>query len=171
VGKGAVIWFTGLSGSGKSTVALAVKAELEGSNISVQYLDGDEVRKQIRNSGFSKEERDLHLRYMAYTASLLEQQGIIVLCAFVSPFKQQRDFARQISREFIEVYLSAPLEVCESRDPKGLYARARRGEYFGLSGLDAPYEPAENAEVVIRDESIEVSRDLVLKELGRKLAR
>jgi adenylylsulfate kinase len=138
---GAVIWFTGLSGSGKTTIAERVVAELESSGRSVEPLDGDAIRAIFPETGFSREERNAHIGRVGYFASRLEHHGIVVVASFVSPYRQAREFVRGLCHIFVEAYLSTPLDVCERRDVKGLYSRARRGEIRQFTGIDDPYEP------------------------------
>lgn len=142
-----VVWFTGLSGSGKTTIARRVCCELERAGRPVEYLDGDVIRAIFPNTGFSRVERDAHIRRVAFLASRLQHHGIAVVVSLVSPYVESRAFARDLCRNFMEVYISTPLEVCEARDVKGLYARARRGEIRNFTGLDDPYEPPEKAEL------------------------
>lgn len=148
IGPG-VLWLTGLSGSGKTTLARRAFAALEQRGGRVEHLDGDEMRRLFPGAGFTKEERDMNVRRAGHLAGLLEKHGVFVLASFVSPYAAARDFARGQCRRFAEVYLSTPLAVCERRDVKGLYARARRGELRGLTGVDDPYEAPRNAELEI----------------------
>jgi len=169
--KGVVVWFTGLPCSGKTTIAKEVKRILEEKNIDVELLDGDTVRDYIRNKDFSKEGRNKHLRYIALMAKLLAQRGVVVLCSFVSPYRENRDFARSICNNFVEVYVNTPLEICIERDVKGMYKKALAGEIKGFTGVDDPYEEPERPELVIetQNESVEESAARViekLKELG-----
>lgn len=145
----AVIWFTGLSGAGKSTMAQFVADELRRQGAKVEALDGDAIRDLFPNTGFTKAERDVHIRRVGYLASKLEAHGVVVVASFVSPYRDSREFVRGLCRNFIEVHVSTPLEECERRDAKGLYARARRGEIRNFTGIDDPYEPPAAAEVVI----------------------
>jgi adenylylsulfate kinase len=135
-----VIWLTGLSGSGKSTIAESVKEYLSNKGIRVEHLDGDVVRKMFPQTGFSKEERDKHIRRIGYLAAMLEKHDVSVVASFISPYREAREFVRSLCRNFIEIHVSTPLEVCEQRDPKGLYAKARRGEIKEFTGIDDPYE-------------------------------
>jgi len=144
-----VLWFTGLSGSGKSTIATRVHEELVGRGIEVEYLDGDALRDVFPNTGFTRAERDEHLRRTGYLASRLEAHGVTVVASFVSPYRESRDFIRKLCRSFVEIYVATPLEECERRDVKGLYARARRGEIRNFTGLDDPYEPPEHPELTL----------------------
>ena len=169
--KGVVVWFTGLPCSGKTTIAKEVKKILEEKGIDVELLDGDTVRDYIKNKDFSKEGRNKHLRYIALMAKLLAQRGVVVLCSFVSPYRENRDFARSICNNFIEVYVNTPLEICMRRDVKGMYKKALAGEIKGFTGVDDPYEEPENPELVIetQNESVAESAAKViakLKELG-----
>ncbi len=136
-----VIWLTGLSGSGKSTIAARLAAALEARRLPVEALDGDRLREMFPGTGFSRSEREAHIRRTAFLASLLARHGVIVVAALISPYRESRDFARSLCTRFFEVHVATPLEECERRDPKGLYARARRGELRAFTGLDDPYEP------------------------------
>lgn len=138
-----VLWFTGLSGSGKSTLANAVERELFAQGRLTKLLDGDNIRSGINtNLGFSAEDRTENIRRIAEVAKLFMEGGIITLCSFVSPTIEIRDMARQIigPENFLEIYVNAPLEVCEARDVKGLYKKARAGEIKNFTGIDAPFE-------------------------------
>lgn len=141
--QGVMVWFTGLSGSGKSTVALGVEQELHRRGILCRILDGDNIRAGINNNlGFSPEDRRENIRRIAEVGKLFVQTGIVTLACFVSPTEEIRQMARDIigSEDFLEVYVSTPLEECERRDVKGLYARARRGEVKEFTGISAPFE-------------------------------
>ena len=142
--RGMMVWFTGLSGSGKSTVALGVERELHKRGLLCRILDGDNIRAGINNNlGFSQEDRKENIRRIAEIGKLFVQTGIITLACFVSPTEEIRRLARLIigEEDFFEVYVSAPLEVCEQRDVKGLYAKARRGEVKDFTGISSPFEP------------------------------
>jgi adenylylsulfate kinase len=145
----AVIWFTGLSGAGKSTIADLVYEELKGRGLKVERLDGDSVRDIFPATGFSRPERDAHVRRIGYLAGKLEQHGVWIVASFVSPYEESRQFVRKLCRRFVEVHVATTLEECERRDVKGLYARARRGEIANFTGLDDPYEPPTNPEIRI----------------------
>ncbi len=152
--KGAVIWLTGLSGSGKSTISNALERELFNLGIQTYILDGDNIRHGLNsNLGFSPEDRVENIRRVAETAKLLADAGVVVVTAFISPYQNDRRRAREIACEagldFFEIYVSAPLEVCEQRDTKGLYKKARAGEIKEFTGIDAPYESPESAEVTV----------------------
>ena len=165
--KGVVVWFTGLPCSGKTTIAKRVKEILEKDGRDVELLDGDTVRDYIRNKDFSKEGRNKHLRYIALMAKLLAKRGTIVLCSFVSPYRENRDFARSICQNFVEVYVNTPLKVCMERDVKGMYKKALAGEIKGFTGVDDPYEEPENPELIINttNESVEESAKHVIDKL------
>jgi len=166
-GEGCVVWFTGLPCSGKTTIAKKLMEILKEQGRDVELLDGDTVRDYIRNKDFSKEGRNKHLRYIALMAKLLAERGVIVLCSFVSPYKENRDFARSICKNFIEVYVKTPVEVCIKRDVKGMYKKALNGEIKGFTGIDDPYEEPENPEVMVETdkESVEESVQKVLNKL------
>ncbi|MEQ9407488.1 MAG: adenylyl-sulfate kinase [Fuerstiella sp.] len=150
--KGAVLWFTGLSGCGKSTIANAVDRLLHDRGIHTFVLDGDNIRMGLnKNLGFSPEDRTENIRRIGEVAKLFCHAGTIVLTAFISPYKEDRDQVRAIldDGEFHEVLVDASLETCEARDPKGLYKKARAGEIKGFTGIDAPYEAPEAAELTL----------------------
>jgi adenylylsulfate kinase len=152
--KGVTIWFTGLSASGKSTVAFTVEHALVESGRLAYVLDGDNVRHGLnRNLGFSAEDREENIRRIGEVAKLFADAGVIVLTSFISPYRADRDKARALHEEaglpFIEVYVEAPLAVCEQRDPKGLYAKARAGKVKQFTGIDDPYEAPEKPELVV----------------------
>ena len=166
--RGVVIWFTGLSGSGKTTIAHLVEEKLLDAGVPVEILDGDVVRENLsKGLGFSKEDRDTNIRRIAFVAHLLQRNGVFVITAAISPYKAIRNEARAMSKDFVEVFADAPLEVCEDRDTKGLYAKARAGEIKGFTGIDDPYEAPDNAEVVCATdkESVEESAQKVLDKL------
>jgi adenylylsulfate kinase len=148
-GGGFTLWFTGLSGSGKSTISTWVARELRRRGLRVEELDGDSIRDIFPNTGFSKADRDAHIKRVGYLASKLEQNGVFVVASFVSPYRESRDFVRGLCEDFIEVHVATPLEECEKRDVKGLYAKARRGELRNFTGIDDPYEPPTRPEVVL----------------------
>jgi sulfate adenylyltransferase/3'-phosphoadenosine 5'-phosphosulfate synthase len=174
VPEGFVVWFTGLPGSGKTTLAKALLEELESRGLPhVQRLDGDVIRQDLtRDLGFSKEDRDENIRRVSVVASLLAQNGVATLCAFVSPYREARREARARAARFVEVYCRCPLPILVERDPKGLYKKALAGEIRGFTGVDDPYEEPERAEVVCEtgEESVEESCAKVLRHLeGRGL--
>ena len=152
--KGATLWLTGLSGSGKSTVAVALEKRLYHSGFLCYRLDGDNIRHGLNAGlGFSPEDRKENIRRISEVAKLMGDVGIISTTAFISPYKVDRNFARTIHKEagipFVEIFVDCPLEVAEQRDPKGLYKKARLGEIKQFTGINAPYEAPENAEIVI----------------------
>ncbi len=166
--KGVTLWFTGLSGSGKSTISQAVVAELKARNRNVELLDGDVVRTHLsKGLGFSKEDRDTNIRRIGFVANLLSRNGVVAITAAISPYRAIRDEIRSTTADFLEVYVSAPLEICESRDVKGLYAKARAGEIKGFTGIDDPYELPLSPEIVCYtdQETIEESTNKVISEL------
>lgn len=149
---GAVVWFTGLSGAGKSTIAAAVEQELTARGLHTYSLDGDNIRFGLcRDLGFSADDRAENIRRIGEVAALMHDAGLIVLSAFISPAKAHRDAVRKRLPEgcFIEVHVATSLEACEARDVKGLYAKARAGEIKGFTGIDDPYEAPESAELTL----------------------
>ncbi|HEY9505425.1 MAG TPA: adenylyl-sulfate kinase [Gemmatimonadales bacterium] len=153
-----VLWFTGLSGSGKSTIAVRVHQELRRRGVAVEYIDGDALREVFPNTGFTREEREEHLRRTGYMASRLAAHGVTVVASFVSPYRESRDFIRRHCPGFVEIYVATPLEECERRDVKGLYARARRGEIRNFTGIDDPYEPPEHPELTLDTRALTVDQ-------------
>lgn len=145
----AVIWFTGLSGSGKSTIAERLVKRLRVRDMAVEHLDGDDVRRVFPDTGFSREAREAHLLRVGYMAGILEKHGVTVVATFVSPYRAARRSVRALCGNFVEVHVATPLDVCEQRDVKGLYARARRGEIEHFTGISDPYEEPEHPEVRI----------------------
>lgn len=151
---GATVWFTGLSGSGKSTIATTVEAQLVEAGRSAYVLDGDNLRHGLTaDLGFSDADREANVARVAQVARLFADSGTVALVSLISPFRSGRDHARRLHQEaglpFFEIWVDAPLEVCERRDPKGLYARARSGELSGFTGIDSAYEPPARAELVV----------------------
>jgi adenylylsulfate kinase len=139
---GITVWFTGLSGAGKSTIATELAKILRRQGHKVEVLDGDIVRKSLtRDLGYSRADRDENIRRIGFVADLLTRNGVIVLVSVISPYRDVREEVRHQIGNFIEVYVKAPLEVCEQRDVKGLYKKARAGEIRGFTGIDDPYEP------------------------------
>ena len=153
-----VLWFTGLSGSGKSTIAVRVHQELVGRGGEVEYIDGDALREVFPNTGFTRAEREEHLRRTGYMASRLAAHGVTVVASFVSPYRESRDFVRKLCPGFVEVYVATPLEECERRDVKGLYARARRGDIRNFTGIDDPYETPEHPELTLDTRALSVEQ-------------
>ena len=144
----AVLWFTGLSGAGKSTLAEAVNCRLTHRGIRTEFLDGDAVRA-LSPTGFTRSDRDAHVKRVGFLASRLEHHDVTVVCALISPYADTRQYVRGLCKRFIEIYVATPLDVCERRDVKGLYARARRGELSHFTGIDDPYEPPVSPELVL----------------------
>ena len=169
---GAVIWFTGLAGSGKSTVATVVQMMLAERGLPIENLDADEVRQNLSpNLGFSLEARDENTKRLAWMGKMLSKHGVVVVIAAVATLRKFRDRAREMCPHFVEVYVKCPLEVCQERDPKGLYARRARGEINDVDGIDIPYEEPLNAEVVIDTSVLDIeesARQVIarLEELG-----
>lgn len=154
-----VLWFTGLSGSGKSTIANEVEKQLNHAQCHTYLLDGDNIRHGLnRDLGFSDTDRVENIRRIAEVANLFADAGLIVLSAFISPFRSERQAVRSLlpEGEFIEVYIDTPLAICEARDPKGLYRQARAGEITQFTGIDSPYEPPEQADIHIKTEGLTV---------------
>lgn len=150
--KGALLWFTGLSGAGKSTVANTVDHLLHEMGKHTMVLDGDNIRMGLnKNLGFSPEDRSENIRRIGEVGKLFVEAGLITTTAFISPYRADRDMVRSILApgEFVEIHITASLETCESRDPKGLYKKARAGEIKGFTGIDAPYEEPEKAELTL----------------------
>jgi adenylylsulfate kinase len=145
----AVIWLTGLSGAGKTTIAVPVVAALAARGAAVELLDGDAIRELFPATGFTRPERDAHIRRVGYLASRLEAHGVTVVASLVSPYRESREFVRSLCRRFVEVHVATAFAECERRDPKGLYRRARAGEIANFTGLDDPYESPEAPEIVI----------------------
>ncbi len=169
--RGVMIWFTGLSGSGKSTVALGVERELDKRGILCRILDGDNIRSGInKNLSFSEEDRKENIRRIAEIGKLFVDTGIVTLAAFISPTNESREMAAQIigADDFKEVFISTPLEVCEARDVKGLYAKARRGEIRDFTGISSPFEAPEHpalsldTSVLTLEESVNKVLELIL---------
>jgi adenylyl-sulfate kinase len=152
--KGFTLWFTGLSGAGKTTISKAVADELRGRDSRLEILDGDVVRENLsKGLGFSKEDRDTNIRRIAFVADLLSRNGVPVITAAISPYREIRDEARRLMGDrFIEVYVKASVEVCAERDVKGLYEKAFKGEIKEFTGVSDPYEPPLSAEVVLDTE-------------------
>jgi adenylyl-sulfate kinase len=169
--KGFVLWFTGLSGAGKTTLAIALEKQLRGRGLKVERLDGDIVRKSLTSDlGFSKEDRDKNIARVTFVAKLLSRNGVAVLSSFISPYRAVRQMVREETTNFIEVYVEVPLEEAIRRDVKGLYEKAMRGEIENFTGISDPYEPPENPEVWIptHQEGVEESAQRVLAYLEKQ---
>lgn len=172
--KPCILWFTGLSGSGKSTIANAVEVKLFEMGVKTYLLDGDNIRHGLnKDLGFSDEDRVENIRRIGEVAKLFVDSGTITLTAFISPFQSDRELVRNLvdEDEFIEVFIDTPLEVCESRDPKGLYKKARDGEIKDFTGIDSPYEAPKKPELHIlnHEMSVEECADLVIIYLKKNI--
>ncbi len=171
--RSTILWFTGLSGSGKSTVTQAVDEQLHRMGYRTFVLDGDNIRKGLCSDlGFSSEDRMENIRRIGEVAKLFLDAGVIVLVAFISPFRKDRDRVRTMTEagEFFEVFCKCPLQVCESRDPKGLYAKARAGEIKNFTGISSPYEEPEHPDLILKTDiwTIEECIEQVLELISKK---
>jgi adenylylsulfate kinase len=173
--KGATVWFTGLSASGKSTIAVALEQVLLQQGKHAYRLDGDNIRFGLnKNLGFSAEDRAENIRRIGEVTKLFADAGVICLCSFISPYAADRDAARKLHDDgklaFLEVYVDVPLEVAEQRDPKGLYKKARAGELKGFTGIDDPYEAPKNPELVLKAGELSIAESVqkVLDELEKR---
>lgn len=171
--KGVVIWFTGLPSSGKSTLANAVEKKLFEQDHLSFVLDGDNIRHGLnKNLGFSPEDREENIRRIGEVAKLFSDAGLIAMTSFISPYRKDRDKARELMKdgEFIEVFVKVPLDVAEQRDPKGLYKKARAGEIKEFTGISAPYEEPVNPEIVMDTSKLDVTRcrDIIINKLEEK---
>ena len=164
--KSAVLWFTGLSGSGKSTIANALEARLNQAGKLSYLLDGDNVRLGLSaDLGFSEADRKENNRRVAHVARLLWDANVVTLVSFITPFREEREFTRKlIGADFLEIFVDTPIAVCETRDPKGLYVKARKGEIAQFTGISSPYEPPLNPELTLHTEreSVEESVDRIM---------
>lgn len=166
--KGFTLWFTGLSGSGKTALAKYLETELRRRGLKVERLDGDIVRQSLtRDLGFSKEDRDKNIERVTFVAKLLTRNGVAVLCSFISPYIEQRAKSRQEIGNFVECYVECPLETLIARDVKGLYKKALAGEIPNFTGISDPYEPPPNPEIVVHTDTqtIEESAQIILNRL------
>jgi adenylylsulfate kinase len=164
---GVTVWFTGLSGAGKTTISSAIEKKLKSYGYKVEVLDGDVVRQNLtKGLGFSKEDRDENIRRVGFVADLLTRNQVIVLVSAISPYREIREEVRHRIGNFVEVYVNAPLEVCEKRDVKGLYKKARSGEIKNFTGINDPYEPPLNPEVECRTD-LETLEESVAKVLAK----
>lgn len=165
---GLTLWFTGLPGAGKTSITRRLKELLRAREYRVERLDGDTVRQELsRDLGFTPADRDHNIARVTYVAKLLSRHGVIVLCAFIAPYRKQRDHARAEIDNFLEVYVDTPLALCEKRDPKGLYQKARAGEIDYFTGVSDPYEAPEHPDITVHteDRSVEESARWVLQQL------
>ena len=167
---GKIIWFTGLSASGKSTIANALDAELNKRGLRTYILDGDNVRMGLnKDLGFSPESRKENIRRISEVAKLFADSGTIVMTAFISPYREDRKSAREvIGSDYVEVFVNTPVEECINRDPKGLYKKAIAGEIKGFTGIDAPYEEPLNPEINLKNLSIEKSVEILINYLKQQ---
>lgn len=164
--RGVTVWFTGLSGAGKTTICQRVEQQLCDRGVRVEVLDGDVVRENLtKGLGFSKADRDENIRRIGFVSQLLTRNGVVVLVAAISPYREMRDEVRGRIGDFVEVYVNAPLEVCEARDVKGLYKKARAGEIKQFTGINDPYEPPINPEIECRTD-LETRDDSAANVLG-----
>lgn len=167
--RGVTVWFTGLSGAGKTTIRMIVEEALRTQGYKVEVLDGDIVRQNLtKGLGFSKADRDENIRRIGFVAHLLTRNEVIVLVSVISPYREIRDEVRSKIGDFVEIYVNAPLAVCEQRDVKGLYKKARAGEIKQFTGIDDPYESPFNPEIECKtdQETPQESAAKVLKKLG-----
>ena len=169
--EGFTLWLTGLSGAGKTTIALALAEELTSRKVKVERLDGDVVRTSLtRDLGFSKEDRDKNIERVTFVAKLLSRNAVGVIAAFISPYQETREYVRQETTNFIEVYVHAPLEVCAERDVKGLYQKAFAGEIPNFTGVSDPYEEPINPEIIVNthQETLQESVEIILNYLEQR---
>jgi adenylylsulfate kinase len=159
--RGVTIWLTGLSGAGKTTITHGLEKKLRDQGYRLEVLDGDIVRTNLtKGLGFSKEDRDTNIRRIGFVSHLLTRNGVIVLVSAISPYAAIRQEVKQTIGDFLEVFVNAPLAVCEERDVKGLYAKARSGEIKGFTGIDDPYEPPTNPDVECRTDLEELDESV-----------
>ena len=164
-----LIWFTGLPESGKTTVADLLYEKLKLEDRKLERLDGENIREIFPKTGFGREERNKHIERIGHLSSLLIKNNITVVASFISPYKESRHFVRSICKNFVEIYINTPLEVCEKRDSKGLYAKARRGELKMLTGIDDPYEEPENPDLTFNNE--ETDNQAIVNEIYNYLKK
>jgi len=172
--NGIVVWFTGLSSAGKTTICEAVYTELLASGVRAEMLDGDTFRQHLnRDLGFSKEDRDENVRRLGFVARLLARHGVVVLVSAISPYRKVRDEIRASVETFLEVYVNAPLHICEARDVKGLYRKARLGLIQQFTGIDDPYEPPLSPEIECQTDlqSVRQCVESVIDGIGKRLGK
>jgi len=161
--EGFVVWLTGLSGAGKTTIALALEPELRKRGVRSERLDGDTVREGLtRDLGFSKEDRDKNIERVGFVAKLLSRNGVGVIASFISPYRAAREKLRAETTNFIEIYVAAPVEACAARDVKGLYAKAFAGQLTGFTGVNDPYEAPEHPELILHTEHESVAESVAI---------
>jgi adenylylsulfate kinase len=166
--EGLILWLTGLSGAGKSTISKGLEAELKQRDCAVEVLDGDIIRTNLsKGLGFSREDRDTNIYRIGFVANLLSRNGVITIVSAISPYRETREALKQTTHNFVEVYVQASLAVCEARDVKGLYAKARSGELKSFTGIDDPYEEPLNPDIICHtaEESIEQSIEIIISKL------
>ncbi|MDP8889000.1 MAG: adenylyl-sulfate kinase [Thermoproteota archaeon] len=170
--RGFVVWLTGLSGGGKTTIARTIEDALKSMNRSVVVLDGDEIRRHLSpDLGFSRRDREMNVERVAYLSHILSRSGIITIVALISPFRTSRDYARKLIGEFVEVWVKCSLETCKKRDPKGLYGKVMMGEITDFTGIDQNYEIPLNPETIVdtdKETPLQCSQRILqkLKDLG-----
>ena len=170
--KGMVIWFTGLPCSGKTTLSRKIEKYFQDNNLPIQRLDGDVVRETISEDlGFSKRDRDINIKRMAYLAQMLSSHNINVVSAFVSPYQAMRNFARSLQDDFIEIYVKCEKEKCIERDVKGMYARAQKGEITDFTGVQGPFEEPCSPEIIVntKNETVEESVQKIISYIEKQL--
>ena len=155
--KPLVLWITGLSGSGKTVIAEELTRRLREQQLKVDHIDGDAVRHLFPTTGFSRPEVNQHIERVGHLASELEKNGVFVVASFLSPYRESRQFVRDICKNYIEIYAATPIEICRERDPKGLYRKVDEGQLSDLSGVDSPYEAPTNADIVVDTSRMSVS--------------
>ena len=168
--KGFTLWFTGLSGSGKSVLADAVAEDLRKRGMKVERLDGDIVRKSLtKDLGFTEEDRNMNIERVTFVAKLLTRNGVAVLASFISPYNKIRAYSRKEIGDYILVYVKCSLEVCEERDPKGMYSKARAGQIKDFTGIDHPFEEPDSADIIVETDkqTIEESKGVILNALDK----
>ena len=166
--KGFVVWLTGLPGSGKTTISYNLEPKLRALDWPVEILDGDEIRQNLsKGLGFSREDRETHLKRAAYVAKLLSRNGVAVIAAFISPYRNVREYARKETTNFIEVFVKCPLQVCAQRDPKGLYKKASTGQINNLTGPQDVYEEPLTPDLIVETNTmnVEASVKMILEKL------
>jgi adenylylsulfate kinase len=167
-----VVWLTGLSAAGKTTIARELVKRMKKLGLTVEHLDGDSIRDVFPQTGFTREARVEHIKRVGFLASRLERNNVFVVASFISPYQESRDFVRSLCPNFLEVYVSTPIAECEKRDPKGLYSKARQGTVKNFTGVDDPYEAPTHPDLVIDTSvfSAEDSASLILKRIRKEQA-
>lgn len=164
-----VIWLFGLSGAGKTTIAEKVVQKLRAKNLAVEYLDGDTIRALFPTTGFERQERIDHIKRVGLLASSLEKNNVFVVVALITPFEEARDFVRKLCKNFILTYVKAPLAICEKRDVKGLYKKARAGEIKNFTGIDSPFDEPSTADLVL--DTTQLDLDSCIKSVMQKIGK